>query len=69
MLTRKQLGARIREKRTAAGLSQKELALMIGVPPDAIARYESDQATPSLERLEAIAQRLQCGLETLIYDK
>jgi transcriptional regulator with XRE-family HTH domain len=66
-LNRKQLGSRIAEKRTGAGLTQKDLAKLIGVTPGAITQYENDQSTPSLERLEAMAQHLDCGLDYLVY--
>ena len=66
-LNRKQLGSRIAEKRTGAGLTQKDLAKLIGVTPGAITQYENDQSTPALERLDAMAEHLQCTLDYLVY--
>ena len=50
-----QLGARIRELRLAAGLTQAELARRTGIHRPNIARVEAGRHTPSLETLSRIA--------------
>jgi transcriptional regulator with XRE-family HTH domain len=50
------LSDRIRMARSAAKLSQAELATRVGVTPGAVAQWESPSGTkPGTERLEAIA--------------
>jgi transcriptional regulator with XRE-family HTH domain len=50
--------------RQRAGISQRELALRIGVPTSTIARWESAEHTPSLEKLRAVASA--CDLDVTI---
>ena len=50
-----QLGARLRELRLAAGLTQAELARRTGIHRPNIARVEAGRHTPSLETLSRIA--------------
>ncbi len=58
------LGAKIRDLRVAAGLSQKELAGRIGTQPSAISRIEdADYEGHSVETLRKIAKALQSRLE------
>jgi transcriptional regulator with XRE-family HTH domain len=54
----------IRDARTAAGLSQAELANRLGTTQSAIARLEADGANP---RIETLARALRaCGRELLV---
>lgn len=64
------------EARIEAGLTQKELAKLIGTKQPSIARVENCSILPSLEFLEKIAKAVGCGLEfrlsgdtqTTVYD-
>jgi transcriptional regulator with XRE-family HTH domain len=50
----------IKERRKRLGMTQKELAEMVGVSQVAIHQYEKGEATPKL----AIAMRLAAALKT-----
>ena len=52
------LGARLRELRVAAGLTQAELARRTGIHRPNIARVEAGRHTPSLETLARLAQAI-----------
>lgn len=52
------LGARVRELRTAAGLSQSQLARLVGTRQPNIARLEAGGGMPRLETLQRIADAL-----------
>ena len=52
------LGARIRELRLAAGLTQAELARRTGIHRPNIARVEAGRHTPSLETLARLASAI-----------
>lgn len=60
------IGLRIKEKREARGLSQKELAEKIGVTPSAINQYESSAKRPSTEYLTKIALELSTETDYLL---
>lgn len=53
-----QLGARLRELRKAAGLTQAELARRTGIHRPNIARVEAGRHTPSLETLARLAEAI-----------
>ena len=50
-----ELHDRIRAARTAAGLSQRQLARMLGVSASAVAQWELDETKPTHEHVVAIA--------------
>jgi DNA-binding XRE family transcriptional regulator len=52
------VGAKIKEKRKVAGLSQQELERKSGLPQSHISRLENGQHSPSFATLEKIAQAL-----------
>lgn len=54
----KQYAHMIKKIRKEQGLTQKELAQMIHVSQQAIARYESQKAEPSLDVLQALSKAL-----------
>lgn len=54
----KQYAHMIKQIRKEKGLTQKELAGMIHVSQQAIARYESQKAEPSLDVLQALSKAL-----------
>ncbi len=55
MITKKAIGAAIRDARTAAGLTQVELAERIGTRQSLITRWESGMHMPTAEYLHAIS--------------
>ena len=61
--TKSLLGARIKELRKIQGLSQEQLAEMIGVDPKHLSRIEVGRGYPSLEALDNIAKSLGADLK------
>ena len=55
------MGARIREVRRAEGLTQAELAGLVGVSPHAVWCWEAGRVRPTYERRVAIA--FHCGTD------
>ena len=60
------LGKRIKKARESAGFTQEELAERIGTSRAAIARYESGDIEPRLEKLIAIAKTLGVSTDYLL---
>ena len=60
------VGAKIKEKREEQGLSKKELACRSKVSGAAIHYFESGDKVPSLNRLCAIANVLNCSVAELL---
>ena len=56
--TKELLGARVKELRRVRGLSQDQLAEMIGIEPKHVSRIEVGKSYPTLDRLERIAKAL-----------
>lgn len=52
--------------RRAKGVSQVQLAAMVGQHPSAICRYEHDRHEPLLSTAVAIADALGCTVDELI---
>jgi transcriptional regulator with XRE-family HTH domain len=63
--TKRLLGARIKELRKAAGLSQEQLAEQILVDPKFISRIEVGKSAPSLETMEKISHALKIEIREL----
>lgn len=61
--TRKRLGRRIREERERKGYSLEELAAIIGISPNNLARCESGRFTLTETMLSYIAEALGCQLD------
>jgi DNA-binding XRE family transcriptional regulator len=57
------VGARIKELRVNANLTQDELAELSGLPQSHISRLESGKHSPSHLTLEKLAQALKVGME------
>lgn len=57
---------KIKERREAMGISQKELAADAGITQPAMSMIESGDRTPSVEVLIKIAIRLDCLIDELI---
>ena len=60
------IGDRLREERTKAGISQRELARRLGLSPSLISQLESGQSKPSVGTLYAIVTELDLSLDRLI---
>lgn len=57
------IGARLKEARDAAGLTQSELAKLVGVKgKQAISNWEHDLTRPNMETLELLAQHLNISV-------
>lgn len=59
------VGGRIRDRRTAAGMTQIELAERCGLPQSHISRLESGRHSPSHRTLERIARALGVSVAEL----
>jgi transcriptional regulator with XRE-family HTH domain len=64
--SRLKVGAAIRARRAAAGLSLAELAARIGVALSTMSKIENGKISTSFERLDAISNALQADLSELI---
>src|ERR1041384_948426 len=60
-----ELENRLREKRQAQGLSQKQLADLAGITRQAISALESDQYSPATSVALQLARALRCRVEDL----
>ena len=60
------LGFRLRELRSKRGLSQTELAKMVGVTPSTISQVESNQIYPSLPALIKMAEILSVDISSFL---
>lgn len=57
---------RLRQLREAAGLTQIQLALRVGVTQGTIANWERGARRPQLENLVRISNILGCGVDELL---
>lgn len=60
------IGARLREERERAGLSQRKLAKRLGLSPSLISQLESGQTKPSVGTLYSIVTELGVSLDSVI---
>ena len=58
--------SKIREARKALGISQGQLALMLGVTPGAVGQWEHGQTRPRAEKLLLISSILGVPVEELL---
>lgn len=65
---RHRVGARIRERRVDAGLSQRELAQRVarGMESGQVSRWERGESFPSYDHLRGLARALRCSEEALL---
>lgn len=63
---RKEFGKRLAEARRAAGLTQKELAEVLGITPSGYARYEQGRVDLSTASLKKFVQVTNCSVEKLL---
>jgi transcriptional regulator with XRE-family HTH domain len=59
-------GARLRELRNAAGLTQRELAKRSGTSSAAISNFEAGNNAPTLGTLVRLAEALECQVKELV---
>ncbi len=64
-MTREEIGARIRQLRLQAGISQQSAADHAGVSRTIWQQYESGTRNPSIRRVPAIAAALDCPLAAI----
>ena len=63
------IGKRIKEARKLKGLTQTELATMIGVTPSAITNYENETSHPKEPVLYKLFEALGCDANFLFQDE
>lgn len=63
------LGKRIRKAREDNGLSQIELAKIIGIAPNSLTRAENNRLNLGLESIIKIANTLNVTMNYLLYDE
>jgi transcriptional regulator with XRE-family HTH domain len=61
------VGENIAKQRKKLNLTQEKLAEMINIDQAAISRMENGTVVPKFDRLEAIADALQCTVAELFY--
>ena len=61
-------GEKIKQARTAAGLTQKDLAAKLEIVPNTISQYENGTRKPKIETLRRIANAIDFPLFELIGD-
>jgi len=60
------IGANIQKTRSAAGLTQEQLAAAVGVSRQTVAKWESGETSPDLEHAAALADALGCTVDALV---
>ena len=60
------IGERIFEERKRKGLSQSELADLIGVSRQAVSKWERSTATPDLDKIVALSKVFEISIDHLI---
>ena len=62
------LGRNIARRRATLGMTQKFLAIQLGISQEALGKIEKGKMAPKLSRLEDIALELQCSVPYLMTD-
>lgn len=65
-LGRQMLGTRVRNTRTAAGMTQEKLAAATGIGRVTLSRIEMGKQSPRYDTLQVIATGLQCPIVQLL---
>lgn len=60
------MGEKLRAARKAAGLSQVELAQIVGCTQKDISRWENCEREPMASSLKKLAQALGCSMDDLV---
>ena len=63
------IGQKIRDKREAFNLTQRELAEVLGITPQHLSLVEQDKKTPSVALLVKLAEKLGVSVDYLVSDK
>lgn len=63
---RKELGNRLKQARKEKGLSQEELANLIGLKVGTVSKYEQGDRTPGIGKLQLIANALVCDTSRFV---
>ena len=63
---RKKLGNRLKQARKEKGLSQEELANLIGLKVGTVSKYEQGDRTPGIGKLQLIANDLECDTSRFV---
>jgi transcriptional regulator with XRE-family HTH domain len=66
MIQPTELGFRIAERRRARGLTQGQVAIHMGVSPQAVSKWERGLACPDLVFLDDLADLLDVSIEELL---
>ena len=61
------MGGRLRQARTARGISLRSMARQVGVSPSLISQVETGRATPSVNTLYALVHALGISLDELLF--
>ena len=56
----------IRDIRRAHGMTQKDLADMLGMTPNAVSQWENGVRNPSLENVKRLAEILHCTTDDIL---
>lgn len=59
-------GTRLQQIRKAAGLSQEQLADLINMSRQAISKWETDQATPDIEKVSLLCEIFKISADELL---
>ena len=60
---------RIKEIRKARGMTQSDLAKMVGVDQSAVAQWEAGKSGPHRNKLSKLAQALGCSIDDLLREE
>jgi len=60
------IGAKIQQLRKAAGLSQEQLADLIGISRQAVSKWETDQSTPDVDKLLLLCSTFHVSSDALL---
>ena len=63
---RKELGKGLKQARKEKGLSQEELANLIGLKVGTVSKYEQGNRTPGIGKLQLIANALDCDTSRFV---
>lgn len=62
----KDIGRRIKQKRTEKGITQETLSELVGIGPSHMSHIESGKTVPSFEVFIAIVNALECSVDELL---
>ena len=63
------IGSRIAAKRKALGMTQEDLAKILGVSSQAVSKWENDVSCPDITLLPQLAKALNCTTDALLSGK